>query len=126
LPAFAESAQQLFRHSVPCDVVHANFFMSGLVGLKLKQWLRTPLVVSLRALGLVPPRASRARRAGGLPPLRVARMPTRRAPLRRRHRQRASARRAAGRAVLTPHSSPFVLSTLGAQISMMSETDVQF
>jgi len=35
------------------DVVHANFFMSGLVGLKLKERLGAPLVTTFHALGLV-------------------------------------------------------------------------
>ena len=53
MPAFAESALQLLQHSVRYDVVHANFFMSGLVGLKLRERLRVPLVVTFHALGLV-------------------------------------------------------------------------
>lgn len=53
MPAFADSALQLMQHSVPYDVVHANFFMSGLVGLKLRERLRVPLVVTFHALGLV-------------------------------------------------------------------------
>src|SRR5688500_4833919 len=32
---FGSCALQLFRHSVPYDVVHANFFMSALVGLRM-------------------------------------------------------------------------------------------
>jgi D-inositol-3-phosphate glycosyltransferase len=32
---FGNAALQLFQHSVPYDVVHAHFFMSGLVGLRL-------------------------------------------------------------------------------------------
>jgi glycosyltransferase involved in cell wall biosynthesis len=35
------------------DVVHANFFMSGLVGLRLKRILGVPLVVTFHALGKV-------------------------------------------------------------------------
>jgi glycosyltransferase involved in cell wall biosynthesis len=35
------------------DVVHANFFMSGLVGMHLKQAYGWPLVVTFHALGLV-------------------------------------------------------------------------
>ena len=35
------------------DVVHANFFMSGLVGCQLKRWLDVPLVVTFHALGKV-------------------------------------------------------------------------
>jgi glycosyltransferase involved in cell wall biosynthesis len=37
----------------PYDVVHANFFMSGLVGLKVKDALDVPLVVTFHALGRV-------------------------------------------------------------------------
>ncbi|SAL38338.1 transferase [Caballeronia udeis] len=35
------------------DVVHANFFMSGLVGLRLKETLSIPLVTTFHALGRV-------------------------------------------------------------------------
>jgi len=35
MPAFAEAARELVQNSAPYDVVHANFFMSGLVGLRL-------------------------------------------------------------------------------------------
>jgi glycosyltransferase involved in cell wall biosynthesis len=38
---------------VPYDVVHANFFMSALVGLRLKALLGVPLVVTFHALGRV-------------------------------------------------------------------------
>jgi D-inositol-3-phosphate glycosyltransferase len=37
----------------PHDVVHANFFMSGLVGLRIKDTLGVPLVTTLHALGRV-------------------------------------------------------------------------
>lgn len=70
MPAFARTARQLFRHSVPYDVVHANFFMSGLVGLKLKEWLGTPLVVTFHALGLV--RREHQGAADGFPEQRIA------------------------------------------------------
>ena len=53
MPAFGAAALQMLRHSVPYDVVHANFFMSGLVGMKLRDHLRLPLVVTFHALGLV-------------------------------------------------------------------------
>ncbi len=53
MPAFGAAALQMLRHSVPYDVVHANFFMSGLVGMKLRDHLRVPLVVTFHALGLV-------------------------------------------------------------------------
>jgi glycosyltransferase involved in cell wall biosynthesis len=35
------------------DIVHANFFMSGLVGLRLKRFLGVPLVITFHALGKV-------------------------------------------------------------------------
>jgi glycosyltransferase involved in cell wall biosynthesis len=69
MAAFAENARRLFRHSVPYDVVHANFFMSGLVGLKLKEWLGTPLVVTFHALGLV--RREHQGAADGFPAERI-------------------------------------------------------
>jgi glycosyltransferase involved in cell wall biosynthesis len=50
---FGARALQLFRHSVPYDVVHANFFMSALVGLRLRAMLAVPLVVTFHALGLI-------------------------------------------------------------------------
>jgi glycosyltransferase involved in cell wall biosynthesis len=50
---FGQVALQLFRHSVRYDVVHANFFMSALVGLRLKAQLGVPLVVTFHALGLL-------------------------------------------------------------------------
>jgi D-inositol-3-phosphate glycosyltransferase len=53
MPAFGAAAFQLMRHSVPYDVIHANFFMSGLVGMTLRDRLRVPLVVTFHALGLV-------------------------------------------------------------------------
>ncbi len=53
MPAFSASAMKLMRHSVPYDIVHANFFMSGMVGLRLREQLRLPLVVTFHALGLV-------------------------------------------------------------------------
>lgn len=52
-PAIGAAALQMLRHSVPYDVVHANFFMSGWVGMKLRDHLRVPLVMTFHALGLV-------------------------------------------------------------------------
>jgi glycosyltransferase involved in cell wall biosynthesis len=69
MPVFAANARKLFRNSVAYDVVHANFFMSGLVGLKLKQWLGTPLVVTFHALGLV--RREHQGAADGFPAERI-------------------------------------------------------
>ncbi|HUP05524.1 MAG TPA: glycosyltransferase family 1 protein [Caldimonas sp.] len=53
MPAFLEAARELLQHSVAYDVVHANFFMSGLVGLRLKEIFGVPLVMTFHALGLV-------------------------------------------------------------------------
>ena len=50
---FTRAAQRLFAASVPYDVVHANFFMSGLVGLRLQERFGVPLVMTFHALGLV-------------------------------------------------------------------------
>jgi glycosyltransferase involved in cell wall biosynthesis len=41
------------RQSVPYDLVHANFFMSGMVALQLKQRLGIPFVMTFHALGKV-------------------------------------------------------------------------
>lgn len=53
MPAFIRSAHRLFQHSVAYDVIHANFFMSGLVGLRLRQSFGVPMVMTFHALGLV-------------------------------------------------------------------------
>lgn len=52
MPAFFEGASPIVkgrRH----EVIHANFFMSGEVGLRLKQKFDIPLVMTFHALGLV-------------------------------------------------------------------------
>lgn len=69
MPAFANAAQHLFRHGGPYDVIHANFFMSGLVGLRLKWLFSTPLVMTFHALGLV--RREHQREADRFPPARI-------------------------------------------------------
>lgn len=53
MPAFANAARELLHHSVGYDVIHANFFMSGLVGLRLKEIFGIPLAMTFHALGLV-------------------------------------------------------------------------
>jgi len=53
MPEFTENAHRLFAQGLPYDVIHANFFMSGWVGLALRQRHRVPLVTSFHALGLV-------------------------------------------------------------------------
>lgn len=50
---FAEEMRRFFGRGAGYDVVHANFFMSGLVGLELKDAFDVPLVVTFHALGLV-------------------------------------------------------------------------
>lgn len=51
------------------DVVHANFFMSGLVGVRLKESLGIPLVMTFHALGKV--RKQYQKEADRFPPERV-------------------------------------------------------
>ncbi|MDN3922350.1 glycosyltransferase family 4 protein [Roseateles violae] len=70
MPAFIEAATQLFAHSEPYDLLHANFFMSGLVGLALKRRFELPLVTTFHALGLV--RRQHQREADLFPPARIA------------------------------------------------------
>ncbi len=56
MDAFARALRDILGAASPeasHDVVHANFFMSGLVGLKLKERMRLPLVTTFHALGLV-------------------------------------------------------------------------
>jgi D-inositol-3-phosphate glycosyltransferase len=50
---FADYMRRFMLAGRPHDLVHANFFMSGLVGCQLKRWLGTPLVVTFHALGKV-------------------------------------------------------------------------
>lgn len=67
---FTRRAHRLMVHSRPYDVLHANFFMSGLVGLTLKRCLRVPLVTTFHALGLV--RQQHQRGTDGFPVERIA------------------------------------------------------
>jgi D-inositol-3-phosphate glycosyltransferase len=69
MPEFARAAERLLRHSVPYDVVHANFFMSGLVARHLKHTLGIPYVMTFHALGLV--RREHQKEADAFPPERV-------------------------------------------------------
>ncbi|GAB4024822.1 glycosyltransferase family 4 protein [Spirosoma koreense] len=51
---FAENMCQFIRRqATPYRIIHAHFFMSGLVARKLKQQLRLPFVITFHALGLV-------------------------------------------------------------------------
>ncbi|WP_157267834.1 glycosyltransferase family 4 protein [Azohydromonas aeria] len=70
MPAFTRAARQLLAHSVPYDVVHANFFMSGLVGLRLKAAFGLPLVMTFHALGRV--RREHQGASDGFPAERIA------------------------------------------------------
>lgn len=53
MPAFAAAARGLFTQGLQSDVLHANFFMSGWLGLALKRRFALPLVTTFHALGLV-------------------------------------------------------------------------
>lgn len=53
MQAFGDETLRLMRASHPYDVVHGNFFMSGLVGLRLQRRLGVPLVQTFHALGAV-------------------------------------------------------------------------
>src|SRR5688572_13842353 len=69
MDAFARASERLVRNSVPYDVVHANFFMSGLVARRLQLALGLPFVMTFHALGLV--RREHQREADGFPPQRA-------------------------------------------------------
>ena len=56
------------RAGAPYDIVHANFFMSGMAGLAIKRALGTPLVITFHALGRV--RRIHQREADGFPDAR--------------------------------------------------------
>ncbi|MDR5784462.1 glycosyltransferase family 1 protein [Caballeronia sp. LZ065] len=54
MDAFARFMIGYMKHeAVPHDIVHANFFMSGLVGLRIKDALGVPLITTFHALGRV-------------------------------------------------------------------------
>jgi glycosyltransferase involved in cell wall biosynthesis len=69
MPAFARACERLLRHSVPYDVVHANFFMSGLVAMRLKDALGIPFAITFHALGLV--RQEHQKETDAFPPQRI-------------------------------------------------------
>ena len=50
---FSRHTERAARASGGYDVTHANFFMSGIVSMRLRRALGTPFVVTLHALGLV-------------------------------------------------------------------------
>ena len=68
MPTFAAAAERRFR-AIDYDVVHANFFMSGLVGLHLNKAFGVPLAMTFHALGLV--RQEHQGPNDGFPPVRV-------------------------------------------------------
>jgi D-inositol-3-phosphate glycosyltransferase len=53
MPEFARFCEAWFRTAGPYDVLHANFFMSGWVGMRLQETFDLPLVTTFHALGLV-------------------------------------------------------------------------
>jgi glycosyltransferase involved in cell wall biosynthesis len=69
MPAFTDAARQLVENSIGYDVIHANFFMSGMVGLRLKERFGIPLVTTFHALGLV--RREHQREADVFPEARI-------------------------------------------------------
>jgi D-inositol-3-phosphate glycosyltransferase len=69
MPAFVQASSRLLAGSEPYDVLHANFFMSGWVGLALARRFGVPLVTTFHALGLV--RREHQGAADGFPPARI-------------------------------------------------------
>ena len=66
---FSQSARQRLLRRPPLDVIHANFFMSGWVGLELRRQFSVPLVTTFHALGLV--RREHQREADRFPAERI-------------------------------------------------------
>jgi D-inositol-3-phosphate glycosyltransferase len=66
---FSLSARQWMLRRPPLDVIHANFFMSGWVGLELRRQFTVPLVITFHALGLV--RREHQREADRFPAERI-------------------------------------------------------
>ena len=69
MPAFSAAAGRWLDQGPAPDVLHAHFFMSGLVGLALRRHFGVPLVTSFHALGLV--RREHQREADTFPPARI-------------------------------------------------------
>lgn len=69
MPEFTRSCEALLRNGATYDIVHANFFMSGLVAQHLKEALGLPYVVTFHALGLV--RREHQGSADAFPPMRI-------------------------------------------------------
>jgi glycosyltransferase involved in cell wall biosynthesis/phosphoheptose isomerase len=68
MPALTASVLAEARHR-PYDLLHANFWMSGLVAAEVKRALRIPFVVTFHALGKV--RRQHQGEADGSPPERI-------------------------------------------------------
>lgn len=69
IPAFSRSLERLMTRSVPHDIVHANFFMSGMAAMRLKRALGLPFVMTFHALGRV--RREHQGAADGFPDARI-------------------------------------------------------
>jgi len=69
MAAFSRITVDLLSRSVPYDLVHANFFMSGMVARRLKAELALPYAVTFHALGLV--RREHQQDADAFPPERA-------------------------------------------------------
>ncbi len=71
MDAFADAMREFLARPIGgCDLVHANFFMSGLVGTEIARALDVPLVVTFHALGKV--RRLHQQAADGFPDARFA------------------------------------------------------
>jgi D-inositol-3-phosphate glycosyltransferase len=69
MPEFARRCDAWMMGAPRYDVVHANFFMSGWVGLRMQRRLGLPLVTTFHALGLV--RREHQREADAFPDARI-------------------------------------------------------
>jgi histidinol-phosphate phosphatase family protein len=67
---FTDYVLSFCRRENPFDLIHANFFMSGLVGADLKRALGIPLAVTFHALGHI--RRQHHGKADGFPEERIA------------------------------------------------------
>ena len=68
MDGFADEVAAFIRRDAPCDLIHAHFFMSGLVGIELARALDVPVVVTFHALGKV--RRLHQKTADGFPDAR--------------------------------------------------------
>jgi D-inositol-3-phosphate glycosyltransferase len=68
MDGFATETEALLRQNGGCDLIHAHFFMSGLVGIEVAKALDVPCVTTFHALGKV--RRLHQRSADGFPDAR--------------------------------------------------------